>query len=87
MRELCVQLRRLHALHEPALTRKETSRPSGQWEEKINHHTEEKLEPLAARTVQDTNVKQVQKSELQSSAYVMTSCQKTLIGNRLSVRF
>ena len=53
-------------------------------EEKINHHTEVKLELAAARMVQDTNLTEVQKPELQISAHVMTSCHKTLIGNRLS---
>lgn len=87
MRQLCVQLRKPHPLHEPKLTRKETSRPNGQREEKINHCMEVKLELATARMVQDTSLKQVQKPELQISAYVMTSCHKTLIGNRLKVSF
>lgn len=57
MRQLRVQLRRQHPLYEPELTRKETSRPNGQREEKINHCMEVKLELVAARIVQDTSLK------------------------------
>lgn len=66
---------------------KERNLQNGHLEEKINHCIEVQLELEAVRMIQDTNLEQVQMSELQLSAHVMRSYQKTQIRNRLRIRF